>query len=57
MKPGMSVDWVVVLPMEWERARVVWRVEGDVARPGMISTSFMTGTVRMVMVRCACRLQ
>lgn len=45
MNPGVSSDWVVVLPIEWARARVWVRVVGVVDRPGIISTSFITGTL------------
>merc|ERR1719223_2183207 len=44
MKPGISSDLVVVLPIAADRAIVVSYVASLVARPLMISTNFMTGT-------------
>mmetsp|Transcript_12295 Transcript_12295/g.49322 ORF Transcript_12295/g.49322 Transcript_12295/m.49322 type:complete len:230 (+) Transcript_12295:414-1103(+) len=44
MKPGLSTDCAVVLPIAWAAASVVASVAGEVARLGITSTSFMTGT-------------
>jgi hypothetical protein len=44
MKPGISADTVVVLPIFFANARVVFKVSSDVANPGIISTNFITGT-------------
>jgi hypothetical protein len=43
-KPGESAEVEVILPMRWQKAMAVARVDGEVWRPEMISTPFWMGT-------------
>lgn len=42
--PGVSADWVTVLPIRSANSRAVAKTVGSVWSAGMSSTNFMTGT-------------